>query len=166
MSVDVKKKKNFEHIKSRLRNWYCDETKTASSFLEGSFLKKMWNSLLKSVNKAHKEYNDLIFDGGKIVGPPLFCRNCKYGEYSKADKTRDFGFIMETILLPLALEFYLRSRVSDVVDAAASQPVELNSGDPDRVNNAYIAIAGEDKNMQKTFKGYIDSYSRELLQTV
>ena len=160
LAVDEKKKKSLEHIESRLRNWYCDETKTTSSFLEGSFLKKRWNSLSNSVNKAHKEYDNLIFDGGKIVGPPLFCRNCRYGEYSKADKTRKYGFIMETILLPLSLEYYLRSRVGDVADAAASQLAELNSGDPDKINNAHIAIAGENKNMQTIFKGYLPTSSK------
>ena len=160
MAVDEKKKKSLEHIESRLRNWYCDETKTTSSFLEGTFLKKRWNSLSNSVNKAHKEYDNLIFDGGKIVGPPLFCRNCRYGEYSKADKTRKYGFIMETILLPLSLEYYLRSRVGDVADAAASQLAELNSGDPDKINNAHIAIAGENKNMQTIFKGYLPTSSK------
>ena len=160
LAVDEKKKKSLEHIESRLRNWYCDETKTTSSFLEGSFLKKRWNSLSNSVNKAHKEYDNLIFDGGKIVGPPLFCRNCRYGEYSKVDKTRKYGFIMETILLPLSLEYYLRSRVGDVADAAASQLAELNSGDPDKINNAHIAIAGENKNMQTIFKGYLPTSSK------
>ena len=160
LAVDEKKKKSLEHIESRLRNWYCDETKTTSSFLEGSFLKKRWNSLSNSVNKAHKEYDNLIFDGGKIVGPPLFCRNCRYGEYSKADKTRKYGFIMETILLPLSLEYYLRSRVGDVADAAVSQLAELNSGDPDKINNAHIAIAGENKNMQTIFKGYLPTSSK------
>lgn len=160
LAVDEKKKKSLEHIESRLRNWYCDETKTTSSFLEGTFLKKRWNSLSNSVNKAHIEYDNLIFDGGKIVGPPLFCRNCRYGEYSKADKTRKYGFIMETILLPLSLEYYLRSRVGDVADAAASQLAELNSGDPDKINNAHIAIAGENKNMQTIFKGYLPTSSK------
>ena len=160
LAVDEKKKKSLEHIESRLRNWYCDETKTTSSFLEGTFLKKRWNSLSNSVNKAHIEYDNLIFDGGKIVGPPLFCRNCRYGEYSKADKTRKYGFIMETILLPLSLEYYLRSRLGDVADAAASQLAELNSGDPDKINNAHIAIAGENKNMQTIFKGYLPTSSK------
>ena len=161
--VDEKKKKSLEHIESRLRKWYCDETKSTSNFSKGSFLEKRWNSLLKSINKAHKQYDNLTFDGGKIVGPPLFCRNCRYGEY-KMDKTRKYGFIMETVLLPLALEYYLRSRASDVADAASSQLTELNSGDPDRLNNALIAIAGEDKNMQTTFKGYLPS-SKTWTQT-
>lgn len=166
LAVDEKKNKSLEHIESRLRNWYCDETKTTSSFSKGSFLKKRWNSLLSSVNKAHKEYDNLIFDGGKIVGPPLFCRNCRYGEYSKTDKTRKYGFIMETILLPLALEYYLRSRANEVADAAAGQLAELNSGDPDRMNDAHIAIAGEDKNMQTIFKRYLPSSKTWTLSQV
>ncbi|KAJ7394062.1 hypothetical protein OS493_003735 [Desmophyllum pertusum] len=47
-------------------------------------------------------------------------RNCKYGE--------KFGFIMEKLLLPLALEYHLRSRANEVIAAATSQLPELNSG--------------------------------------
>ena len=38
-SIDEQKRKSLDHIKSRLKNWYCDETKTSSNFLSGSFLK-------------------------------------------------------------------------------------------------------------------------------
>ncbi|XP_078360186.1 chondroitin sulfate ABC exolyase-like [Oculina patagonica] len=157
-TIDETKKESLEHIESRLRNWYCDETKTTSNFTEDSFLKKRWESLLGSIKKAHKEYDRLIFDAeGKVVGPPLFCRDCRYGQYSKADKTRKFGFITETILLPLALEYHLRSRANEVTDAATSQLPELKSGDPDKIKSAYNAIAGEDKNMRTIFKSYLPS---------
>ena len=154
LTIDGKKKKSLEHIESRLRNWYCDETKTTSNFPKGSFLKKRWDSFLGSVEKAHEEYDNLIFDqDGKVVGPPLFCRNCRYGQYSKADKTRKFGFITKIILLPLALEYYLKSRANQISDAAANQLHDLKSGDP----KAYVAIAGEHKNMQSIFKRHLPS---------
>lgn len=44
-TIDEQKRKSLDHIKSRLRNWYCDETKTSSYFLSGSFLKSRWDSL-------------------------------------------------------------------------------------------------------------------------
>ena len=162
-TIDKKKVTSLEHIGSRLRNWYCDETKTSSNFPNGSFLEKRWNSLLESADKAHKQYDDLIFDGGKIVGPPLFCRDCRYGKkYSNADKTRKFGFIMEKILLPLAVEYYLRSRVNEVEEAATKQLPELNSNDKDKKEAAYIAIAGKYKGMKKLLESYLKNWPKPL----
>ena len=154
--IDEKKVKSLEHITSRLRNWYCDETKTSPNFKKDSFLEKRWNSLMSSVTKAHKEYDHLIFDaGGNIIGPTLFCRDCRYGKYSKTDETRKFGFIMEKILFPLALEYYLRSRTNEIAEAAKKHLEELNSGDKNKEKNAYDAIAGEDKEMKKLFVEYL-----------
>ena len=136
-TIDPLKKNSFEIIKSRLKNWYCDETKTTSSF--SSPLKERWNSLLKSVKKAHQNYHELDFHEGKIVGPPLFCRDCRYPQ--------KFGTIMEQILLPLALEYYMKSRTNEIAQTAATQRSELNSGNSTRRKNAWKAIAGESKHM-------------------
>lgn len=35
-TIDKQKTKSLDHIKSRLTNWYCDETKTSYNFLSGS----------------------------------------------------------------------------------------------------------------------------------
>ena len=162
-AIDKKKVTSLEHIASRLKNWYCDETKTSSNFPNGSFLQKRWYSFLESAEEAHEQYDDLIFDGGKIVGPPLFCRDCRYGKkYSNADKTRKFGFIMEKILIPLAVEYYLRSRVNEVEDAATKQLPELNSNDKDKKEAAYIAIAGKYKGMKKLLKSYLRNWPKPL----
>ena len=156
LTIDLSKKKSLELIQNRLKNWYCDETKTSPNFPSGSFLVKRWNSLLKIVKKAHGEYDGLEFSGGKVVGPPLFCRNCKY--------PKKIGFIMEKILLPLSLEYYIRSRTNEITDTAAAQLPELNSGDTTRKENAYIAIAGGDGNMKNLLRGYLPS-SGTLTQT-
>ena len=74
-TIDDRKKKSLEHIESRLRNWYCDDTKTAPFTSGSSFLQQRWSSLSKIVKKAHQEYDNLNFDAGKVVGPPLFCRD-------------------------------------------------------------------------------------------
>ena len=163
LKIDDKQVKSLEHITARMRNWYCDEKKTSSNFLKDSFLDKRWKSLMATVKGAHKEYDDLIFDAdGKVVGPPWFCRDCRYG--TKKDKsTRKFGFIFEKNFLPLALEYYLRSRPNEIAGAAKTHLEELNSGDKDKENNAYNAIAGEDKGMKKLFKDYLPK-SRPLKQ--
>lgn len=164
LEIDRNKTLSLDHIKSRLKNWYCDETKTSSNFPSSSFLKKRWNSLMKSVKAVHEEYDNLIFDGGKVVGPPLFCRFSRYGEYTPGDQTRKFGFIMTKILLPLALEYHLRSRAKEITDAATRQLPELNSGNRRRMERAFNAIAGKDKNMQGLFQKYLPT-ARPLAQS-
>ena len=155
LEIDDKKVKSLELITARMRNWFCDGNKTSSNFVKDSFHDKRWKSLMSTVKRAHKEYDKLNFDAdGKVVGPPLFCRDCRYG--AKKDKsTRKFGFIFEKIMLPLALEYYLRSRPNEIAEAAKKHLEELNSGDNYKENNAYNAIAGEDNGMKKLFKDYL-----------
>ena len=148
-TVDLSKEKSLEFIENRLKNWYCDETKTTSNFPSGSFLERRWTSLLGSIRKAHRDYDNLIFRGGRVVGPPLFCRDCRY--------PKKFGEIMEKILLPLALEYFLRSRTNEISDTVSTQLPELNSGDSTRIRNAYVAIAGRDRNMRNLLRSYLPS---------
>ena len=148
-TIDAQKRKSLDHIKSRLKNYYCDETKATSKFPSGSFLKKRWDSLLGVIETAHTNYNSLTFDGDKVVGPPLVCRNCKLG--------KQFDFAFDKILKPLALEYYIRSRTNEVTDAATTQLPELNSGVASRVKRAQVAIAGKDRTMQSQFAGFLPS---------
>ena len=157
-TIDQKKIQSLEVIKSRLRNWYCDETKASPNFQGTSLLKSRWDSLSKSAKKAHSEYQALTFDGNKVIGPPLFCRNCRNG--------KKFGFIMETILLPLALEYHLRSRTVEIDSTVTAQLANLNSPQQSTKNNAYKAIAGEQRDMQNTFKSYLPSTSTLTSQQV
>lgn len=148
-TVDPKKIQSLEVIKSRLRNWYCDETKASPKFQGTSFIKNRWNSLSRSIKDAHSRYQALTFDGNKVIGPPLFCRDCRNGQ--------KFGFIMETILLPLALEYHLRSRTVEIDSTVTAQLTNLNSNQQSKKNNAYKAIAGEQRDMQNKFKSYLSS---------
>ena len=148
-TIDQQKINSLEVIKSRLRNWYCDETKPTPNFQATSLIQKRWESLLKSIKNAHSEYDALTFDGNELIGPPLFCRDCRNG--------KKFGFIMETILLPLALEYYLTSRTVEIDSTVTAQLANLNSPQQSTKNNAYKAIAGEQKAMQNKFKSYLPS---------
>ena len=151
-TVDEEKRRSLDHIKNRLKNYYCDETKATSTFPSDSFLEKRWDSLLRSVNRAHENYDtELIFDEGKVVGPPLFCRNCESALGKK------FGYIFESILLPLALEYHIRSRTNEVTNAATTQLDELNSRSSRRRRRAEIAIAGRNSNMRSLFASYLPS---------
>ena len=148
-TINQRKINSLEAIKSRLRNWYCDETKATPNFQGTTLIQKRWESLLKSIKNAHSEYDALTFDGNELIGPPLFCRDCRNG--------KKFGFIMETILLPLALEYYLRSRTVEIDSTVTDQLANLNSPQQSTKNNAYKAIAGEQKAMQNKFKSYLPS---------
>ena len=151
-TIDTDKRNSLDHIKSRLKNWYLDETKTSPNFPSGSNLEKRWVSLVKTFKKAHDRYDALTFDtAGNIVGPTLFCRNCE-----PSDK---FGDIMEKYLLPLALEYNLRSRANEVTDVATEQRPELNSGNAGRRRNAINTIAGKNTNMKALFSSYLPSGS-------
>ena len=157
-TIDQKKIQSLEVIKSRLKNWYCDETRATPNFQGTSLIKQRWDSLSRSIEKAHSEYKKLTIDGNKVIGPPLFCRDCRNGE--------KFGDIMEKILLPLALEYHLRSRTVEIDSTVTAQLANLNSPQQLTKDNAYKAIAGKHKDMQNKFKNYLPSVSTLTSQQV
>ena len=69
---------------------------------------------------------------------------------------------MEKVLLPLAVEYHLRSRINEVEDAVTKQLPELNSNDMDKEEAAYIAIGGKYKGMKKLIKNYIKNLPKPL----
>ena len=148
-TIDQNKIQSLEVIKSRLRNWYCDETKATPNFQGTGLIKQRWDTLSQSIKRAHSEYKALTFDGNKVIGPPLFCRDCRNGE--------KFGFIMEKILLPLALEYHLRSRTIEIDNTVTDQLANLNSAKQSTKDNAYKVIAGKHGDMQNKFKSYLPS---------
>ena len=156
ITIDTQKRNHLDHIKSRLKNWYSDETVTSLNYPRGSPLEKRWRMHVETFKRAHDEYDNLSVDQqtGKIVGPPLFCRNCKPEPNTK------FGDIMIKILLPLALEYHLSSRPNEITDVATVQQSELP------VNNSVIrrtraieTIAGQNANMKAIFKSNLPNSS-------
>ena len=153
-TVDLTKNLHLDVIKSRMMNWYLDETKTTTSFSAGSFLEHRWNSLLRSIKKAHALYdNDLVIQNDEIVGPPLFCRNCR--------NDKKFGEVITKILFPLALEYHIRSRTDEIDSTAAAELANLNSDVAAEKNSAYQAIGGQHQAMQDVFRNLLPNTSNQ-----
>ena len=132
-------------------NWYLDETKT-TNFPAGSFLEHRWNTLLKSIQNAHKSYDDdLVVENDKIVGPPLFYRDCR-------DKDK-FGDVITKILFPLALEYPIRSRTDEIDSTATDELANLYSAVATEKKSAYQAIAGRHQAMEDVFKTFLPKSS-------
>lgn len=146
-TVDATKNLHLDVIKSRMMNWYLDETKTTTNFSAGSFLQQRWQSLLRSIKEAHESYdNDLdSLPNGEIVGPPLFCRNCRNG--------KKFQAVITKILFPLALEYHLRSRTDEIISIASAELVNLRA----QIISSYEAIAGGHQAMQDVFRTFLPS---------
>lgn len=164
-TIDPSKTVSLTRIESRLRNWYCDERQTSYDF--SGFLMKRWNSLTRSIDKAHIQYDRLEFktllSGEKVIhGPPLFCLKCKKGTryYSTSDPTRKFSFIMARILLPLALEFHLRSRGDEVTTTVMRETPLLNSENPTVVQKSLRRICGGLETRQNEFQNYLKAQGK------
>ncbi|XP_022779921.1 uncharacterized protein LOC111321338 [Stylophora pistillata] len=127
-----------------------------------------WNTLQESFDTAHKEYDRLKFTNKPdysnpgstkivITGPPLFCRNCEKGtrDYSTEDPTRKFSFPIMNIMLPLALEFYLKSRPDEVTKTVARETAGLCSGIVAKVQQSIQKICGKWKKRQDEFRNYL-----------
>ena len=152
-TIETQKRNHLDHIKSRLKNWYSDETVTSPNYPSRSpALERRWSDLVRKFKRAHDEYDNLSFDSvtGDIVGPPLFCRNCE-------PRTK-FGDIMIKNLLPLALEYHLSSRPNEITDVATEQQSELNNAGRGRTR-AIRTIAGRNANMKAFFESSLPSSS-------
>ena len=158
-SIDPSKKLSIAHIESRLRNWYCDETTTTYDFT--GTLKKRWNTLKKSIDKAQNEYDRLEFNPSRtvIIGPPLFCLRCTKGSttYSPTDRPRKFSFIMTNVLQPLAIELHLKSRPDEITRTVTKETPKLNLR---RNKKALARICGKNTAMQNEFHNHLKSQSK------
>ena len=163
-TVDASKSLSFTHIESRLKNWYCDQSETTYDF--SGEVKKRWNKLAKSIDDAHTEYDRLVFtttpSSRKISGPPLFCRGCDRGtrKYSTRDPTRKFSFVMMNIMLPFALEFYLKSRTEEMTKTVTNETPKLSSSNSAQVQRSLQKICGKHANRKNEFLNYLNSLGK------
>lgn len=125
--------------------------------------------MTKSFERANKEYDRLTFktstDFTKVIsGPPLFCRTCKRGtrKYSTKDSTRKFSFIMAQIMLPLAVEYYLRSRKVEMDKTVEKETTDqaLLSIDPVKIKKSVKRIVGNHKARRDEFYTFLQNQQR------
>ena len=95
-----------------------------------------------------------MIENDKIVGPPLFCRDCR-------DKDK-FGDVITLILFSLALEYHIRSRTDEIDSTATDELANLNSAVATEKKSAYQAIAGRHQAMQDVFKTFLPKSSKPL----
>ena len=163
-SIDASKKLSLAHIESRLRNWYCNERQTSYDFT--GILKTRWKSLKGSIDMAHIQYDRLQFkkinDKTVINGPQLFCHFCRKGlrRYSTTDATRKFSFVMVRLLLPLALEFHLRSRRNEIDATVTRETPRLNSLHHNVVKQSLLRICGKLQSRQTEFRNYLETQGK------
>ena len=166
-AVDASKTLSLKHIESRFKNFYCNEKKTSYDFV--GFELERWKAMTKSFGKANKEYDRLTFktlsDSKKVIsGPPLFCRTCKRGtrKYSTKDPTRKFSFVMAQIMLPLAVEYYLRSRKAEMDKIVEKETTNqaLLSTDPAKVEESVKRIAGSHKAIRDEFYSFLQNQQK------
>ncbi|EDO33283.1 predicted protein [Nematostella vectensis] len=155
---------DIQEIEDRLENWYARTDKDLPFPLLDSghedesveaYKAARLKGLLKSIRFAHKHYDRLWKKsaGAKdeaITGPPLFSKVSEYGEEKLAgqDKVK-FTFIMEKVLLPLALEYNLRGRRNEVAGAARRECKKLSTEDPNTRRKGLENIAGDNEAMME-----------------
>ena len=158
--ISPSKTLSLNHIESRLRNFYFNETRTSYDN-DSYYLMERWKSIIKSIDKANNEYDRLDLNlttvrGCTTVvrGPPLFCRRSVMGirTYSRTDPKRKFSFVMDKIMFPLALEFYLKSRQNELIETVRRETPRLNSANSAQ---ALQKICGSRSNRQQEFEDYL-----------
>ena len=158
-TVNPSKTSSLNHIESRFKNFYCNEEKTSYDFTV--FLRKRWETMTESFDKANIQYDRLTFntlDGKRVIsGPPLFCRNCKKGtrKYSGTEPTRKFSFVMQEIMMPLALEFHLRSRQGEIDRTVKRETLQLNNPDSSVVQRSLKRMVGNRPNRIEELDNYL-----------
>ena len=97
-----------------------------------------------------------------ITGPSLFCHGCKKGttKYSATDQIRKFSFVMANIMLPLALEYYLRSRQGELDKTVEREFTKLKSSVPAMVRKSLKKIAGSHQSRQDEFNNHLAMQER------
>ncbi|XP_078352647.1 chondroitin sulfate ABC exolyase-like [Oculina patagonica] len=140
---DEDKLNNLTLVEKRLENWFVKQSQSSVQFTGNA--KKRWDSLQEHVDRAHVEYGQLTIRkiDGVITGKPLYPQASEFND-------EEFGRVMQRILLPMALDYHVRSREIDIDELAADQLSNLN-GDDTAKNEAIEKIVGADSEFQQTF---------------
>ncbi|XP_027049719.1 uncharacterized protein LOC113677156 [Pocillopora damicornis] len=138
------KLENMTLIEKRLENWFVNQSQSIAQFPTNA--RKRWQSLQKQVFSAYIQYGQLNINKsqGVITGLPLYC------DKSEVTGGKKFGEVMQEVLLPMTLDYYVRSRDVDVDALAFDQLSNLN-GDVAQKKAAIKEIAGGNQNIQNIF---------------
>ncbi|KAL9951814.1 hypothetical protein ACROYT_G044546 [Oculina patagonica] len=153
------KLKDLSLIEKRLENWFVKQSQSSVQFTGNA--KKRWESLQEHVDRAHEEFENLTIvksPEGVITGKPLFAQESEFND-------EWLGSVMKRVLLPMALDYHVRSRDVDINDLAADQLSNLNRDEDDK-NDAIEKIAGGDQNMQETFINALGTTTPYTLEKV
>ncbi|XP_028413925.1 uncharacterized protein LOC114536772 [Dendronephthya gigantea] len=164
-TVDSSKMTAITEITRRLINWYASDTHAFTTIPHSvsttdSFLKHRWDSLVKYFDDARVQYQKLLKGGSTTPNSGLFSRNDK----SKArGGIEEFSFVHHRVLLPLTLEFHLKSRTVEVEHVACEFAKKYNCDSGNTLADADVeAITGKDASLKASFRA---SYSRSFDST-
>ena len=116
--------------------------------------------MLVDIDAAHAEYAGLTKVNDIIKGPPLFCRSSNYGTTSGSGLK--FGHVFTKILLPLSLEYYLRTRPVELRYIKNRFSSGLTSTDRATKEDAIRLIAGNDQGLQNALKSSLATTSGDV----
>ena len=163
--VDSSKMSAIDEITRRLINWYANDAKAFTTIPHhvsstDSFPKHRWDSLLKYFDNAREQYKKLLVGGSATPNSGLFARNDK----SKArGGPEEFSFVHHRVLLPLTLEFHLKSRAIEVEHAACEFAKKYICDFTKTVDDNDIeAMTGKDDSLKTSFRTF---YGRPLTST-
>ena len=163
--VDTAKMKAIDEITRRLLDWYASETKAFTIIPHkvsktDSFVKHRWDDLVTYFDDARTHYKKLTKGGSNKPTSGLFSRNDK----SKArGGPEEFSFVHHRVLLPLTLEFHLKSRTVEIEHVACELAKKYTCSMTKSLNDEDVeAITGKDDSLKRSFKS---SYSRSFTST-
>ncbi|KAL9953042.1 hypothetical protein ACROYT_G040393 [Oculina patagonica] len=148
---------DLDLIEKRLENWFVKQSQSSVQFTGN--VKKRFDSL--PFDRAHEDFSQLNIvksASGVITGTPLFAKQSEFNH-------REFGYVIPRVLLPMALDYHIRSRAVDVNERAAAELSELNAGGENKTR-AITRVAGGDQTMQQTFTNALGSTTPYTVENV
>ena len=151
-----------DKITQRLMNWYANVNTTFTRIPQtgsppNSFLMNRWDSLLRNIDKANKNFKKFTSRGGRALKltSGLFARNSDFGNTNYRGGAKKFTSIFYQVLLPLSLEYYIKSRSIEVNHAACEFGKIYRCTPGTRPSDDNVkAITGDDRVLREHFDSH------------